>query len=246
MPNPLILGHRGASADAPENTVQSCMLAFLQGAGGIEIDLRLTKDRQLAVIHDSSLTRTGGVPLRVADSTMAKLRSVDVGGWMGEGFSGARVPTLEEIVSLVPEGGKLFIEIKSGAEILPVLAQQLAKGSLKSDQVRILSFDLDVLAAAKESLSKWQRVMLFERKSIAQRNPLLPDVPMMKRLASNVGVVGVALDRRGVLSEKYVASKILKAGLELHVWTVNRRSDFNQLAKLGVTSVMTDRPRRVA
>jgi len=101
MPVPLIIGHRGASAVAPENTMAAFREAITVGAHGIEFDVRLTSDGVPVVIHDSTLRRTGGVNQRVADLSWHDLSEVDVGSWFRPGsFADETVPSLRELFDL--------------------------------------------------------------------------------------------------------------------------------------------------
>ncbi|MDP6721144.1 MAG: glycerophosphodiester phosphodiesterase family protein, partial [Pirellulaceae bacterium] len=94
----LIVAHRGASYDAPENTLAAFRLAWRQGADGIEGDFYLTKDGQIVCIHDADTKRTAGVSRQVAKSTLAELRELDVGRWKDEEFAGERMPTLQQVL----------------------------------------------------------------------------------------------------------------------------------------------------
>src|SRR4029453_13086438 len=91
---PLVLGHRGASADAPENTLAAFRLARAQGADGVELDVRRCATGEVVVIHDGDARRTAGAPLRIAEAPLAALRALDAGAWKGERFRGERIPLL--------------------------------------------------------------------------------------------------------------------------------------------------------
>src|ERR1051325_3086683 len=124
MPFPLIIGHRGASAVAPENTMAAFREAIAVGAHGIEFDVRLTRDGIPVVIHDSTLGRTGGVNQRVSDLSWEELRKIDVGSWFkGGSFAGETVPSLEELFDLFQTNNlSLYLEMKcdSPAEYRPL------------------------------------------------------------------------------------------------------------------------------
>ena len=114
-----IIGHRGASYDAPENTLASVKLAFEQGADASEIDIYLTKDNRIIALHDKTTKKTTGKDWKPGDRTLAELASLDAGSWKDKKYAGERIPTLEALLDTIPEGRKLVIEIKSDPEILP-------------------------------------------------------------------------------------------------------------------------------
>ncbi len=149
-----IIGHRGASFDAPENTLASFQMAWEQGADAIECDVRLTKDGQIVVIHDADTLRTAGVNRFVTDQRLDQLRQLDVGGWKGERFSGEKIPTLEDVLRIVPSGKRAFIEVKCGTEIVPELKRVFAASGLHFEQLVVISFSADVVVAVKRELPK--------------------------------------------------------------------------------------------
>src|SRR3954468_15593010 len=117
----VIIAHRGASRDAPENTLAAVRLAWAQHADAVEIDVHLTRDGRLAVIHDPDTQRTTGVPRIVAQSTFAELSELDAGAWKNARFAGEKIPALEDVLAVVPDGKRLFVEIKGGPEVVPEL-----------------------------------------------------------------------------------------------------------------------------
>src|ERR1043166_7466639 len=96
-----IVAHRGASYDAPENTVVSQELAWKQGADAAEFDVRATKDGQLAIMHDTTTKRTAGREAKFAELTLPELRELDAGSWKGPPFKGEKVPTSQQIHGLI-------------------------------------------------------------------------------------------------------------------------------------------------
>src|SRR5258706_6726864 len=116
-----IVAHRGASYDAPENTLVSQELAWKHHADAAELDVHLTKDGKLAVMHDPTLKRTTGHEGKFEDFTLAKLRQLDAGKWKGPQFAGEKIPTLDEMLAHIPPGKRIIIHIKVGAEIVPEL-----------------------------------------------------------------------------------------------------------------------------
>ncbi|NIL97886.1 MAG: hypothetical protein GTO53_09115, partial [Planctomycetales bacterium] len=124
---PLIVAHRGASGDAPENTIEAFQLAWQQGADAIEGDFHLSQDGQVVCIHDKDTQRTAGQALIVAESSLEDLRKLDVGSFFGPRYSGARIPTLAEVLATVPQGKKIYLDIKCGAAIVPPMLEQLKR-----------------------------------------------------------------------------------------------------------------------
>src|SRR5262245_24153707 len=103
MPPLEIIAHRGASHDAPENTVASFQEAWRQKADSAELDIQLTKDGRIVVLHDSTTKRTTGTDLKVSEQTLAELRKLDAGSWKGEKFKGEKLPTLAEMLATAPK-----------------------------------------------------------------------------------------------------------------------------------------------
>src|SRR3954447_14069494 len=102
-----IIGHRGASHDAPENTLASFRLGWAQGADANELDIRLTRDAQVVVFHDVTTRRITGLDLPVAAQTLAQLQALDAGGWKDAAWAGEKIPALADVFATVPEGKRL-------------------------------------------------------------------------------------------------------------------------------------------
>jgi glycerophosphoryl diester phosphodiesterase len=137
MPNLKIIAHRGASGHAPENTMAAFQLAMEQGADGIELDVMLSKDGRLVVIHDDTVDRTTSSTGRVKDMTLAQLQALDAG-------SGEKIPTLEEVFEIF--GGQFLINIElknysSPFDSLPVVAAKLIKTMRFEDSLIISTFN---------------------------------------------------------------------------------------------------------
>ena len=111
-PSVEIIAHRGASHIAPENTVVSANAAWENGADAVEVDIYLSADGKIMVIHDSTTKRTTGSDYKVGETDSGILRSLDAGSWKGTEFAGEKIPFLEEIIETVPRGKRLYVEIK--------------------------------------------------------------------------------------------------------------------------------------
>ena len=147
-----VIGHRGASSEAPENTLAANRLAFQQNADGIEIDVRLTKDHKLVCMHDKSTRRTTDQELVIKESTLKKLKSLDVGLWKGMKWKGETIPTLEEVLEEIPENKSIFIEIKTGTESIDPLIEDIQKSKIDSGCITVISFHQEVVKEVKQSM----------------------------------------------------------------------------------------------
>ena len=123
----ILLAHRGESFIAPENTLAAFKLAWEKHAEAVELDVYLTHDNKIVVMHDAKTGRTAGTDLVLKDTDSAELRKLDVGKWKGEQYAGEKVPFLEEALATIPPRGRLLVEIKCGPELLPFLRDVLDK-----------------------------------------------------------------------------------------------------------------------
>ena len=119
------IAHRGASYDAPENTLAAAKLAWEMNVDAVEVDIHLSKDNKIMVIHDGNTKRTTGEDFIVIDTNSDVLRKLDAGSFKGEKFKGEKIPFLEEIIETIPEGKKLVVELKSRDHVLPKMEQIL-------------------------------------------------------------------------------------------------------------------------
>lgn len=235
-----IVAHRGASHDAPENTLPAVKLGWEQNADAVEIDVFLSKDGKSVVIHDEDTERTAGVKKRVDQQTLAELRALDAGRWKGEQFAGTRIPTLEEVLATVPAGKRLFIEIKCGPEILPEL-QTVLDHSGKRGRVVIISFGFDVVEQAKKRFPEAPVYWLYhfsEEEKKAYGNPSLADLIAK---AQSAGLEGLDLNYRGPFGKEFI-EQLTAAGMKLYVYTVDSPEDARRLTAIGVAGITTNRP----
>lgn len=237
-----IVAHRGASFDAPENTVASAKLGWQQGADAVEIDVYLSKDGRIVVLHDASTKRTTGVAGKVVKTTSADLRARDAGSWKGPDWKGEKIPFLEEILATVPAGHRLFIEIKCGPEILPELERVWKASGLTPAQTVIIGFGYDTVVAAKKRFPEVSVHWLSTFKTNAKSGAVTPTVGELIRKARAGGLTGIDVQYQGPIDEAFVR-QVKAAGLQCHVWTVDGPAVARRLKKAGVDSITTNRPR---
>lgn len=234
-----IVAHRGASFDAPENTVAAIKLAWEQKADASEFDVYLTKDGKLVVIHDATTKRTAGADLKVADSTLEELRKLDAGKWKAEKFAGEKLPTLEEMLATVPAGKRVFIEIKCGPEAVPEMDRVLKAGKLKPEQACVISFNADVVAASKKARPDLQALWIV---SLNSKNAKPKTAEELIEKAKEIKADGLDLSATPAVLDKAFGDKVKAAGLKLYVWTVNDAELARKMIAAGVESITTDRP----
>ncbi len=243
-----IVAHRGASADAPENTLAAFRLAWEQGSDAVEGDFFLTKDRQIVALHDKSTDRTAGVDWDVRQQTLARLQTLDVGRWMHRRFAGERIPTLDQVCRVIPADKALVLEIKDSPRIVPVLVEAVEETeSLKSllpNRLVIISFNADVVTACKESLPQVKTLWLTgfkEDETTGQIEPTLDTILSTLKQTSADGLDCRAADH---IDGEFVR-QIREAGYEFHVWTVDDRATAKRFQGLGVDSITTNRPAEI-
>ena len=235
-----IIGHRGASHDAPENTLAAFRLAFEQKADAAELDTHLTKDGQAVVIHDVNTQRTTGVDGSVKDLTLAELRALDAGAWKGDRWKGERLPTLAEAIATIPAGKRLYLEIKCGAEILPELVRVVKASGKQPAQLPIIGFGYEVVRQAKALLPAHEVYFLASSKP-DKTTGTVPTVEELIAKAKAAGLDGLDLHFGFPIDAAFVA-KIHAAGLKLCIWTVNDVAVAEQLTAAGVDAITTDQP----
>ncbi len=239
-----IVAHRGASHDAPENTLAAFELAWQQNADAIEGDFYVTKDQQIVCIHDDTTERTapGQKNLAVAKSTLKQLQQLDVGSWKHARYADQRIPTLEAVLETVPEGKQIFVEVKCGPEILPLLRKQVKASGLKPEQVVIICFDKEVVSRSRKLMPEYNANWLTSYKQQLLTRKWKPSQNEVLETLDQTGATGLgSKGELSVIDQEFVDS-IHKAGFEFHVWTVNDVTAVRKLSDLGARSITTDRP----
>jgi glycerophosphoryl diester phosphodiesterase len=230
-PHPLVIGHRGASADAPENTIAAFELALEQGADGLELDVHLSADEQPVVIHDFTLERTTDGAGPVSGHRVRELKRLDAGGWRAPRFRGQRVQTLQEVLERFRDRARFWIELKGGSELYPGIEERVVSMVEIYDVVEralVQSFDHAAIARVR-TLNREIQVG-----ALVARAPLDPG--LLRPEAVGAICPGVEVLTEGLLGE------IRGAGLGCYVWTVNEPAQMDRLVEWGVTGIITDRP----
>ena len=231
-----IVAHRGASWDAPENTLAAARLGWAQHADALEVDVHLTRDGEVAVIHDDTLLRTTGREARVDALTSAEIRKLDAGVWKGAAWRGERVPLLREMLATVPAGKKIYVELKAAKGLVPALHRAVAAGPVSAGSVVFISFEAEALAEAKRALPGCTAYFLADTPEGAPEK-----LPALIALCRSQGFDGLGVSA-GWPIDAALVSRLRAEGLQLNVWTVNDAKRARELLEAGVASITTDRP----
>lgn len=228
----LNIAHRGASAQAPENTMAAFEQAVESGADVIELDLHISRDGELVVIHDVTLDRTTDGQGPVHAHSLQELKQLDAGRWFSERFTGQRIPTLTEVLDRFAGKIPLALEIKAGSAFYRGIEERLVS-VLREHQV------LSQVAVA--SFDHYALLRLKELEPGLRTAALLVGRPMsMSAVAGPSKVNAMALECSLVAQTEIDACRA--AGLQLVVWTVNAPAQMRYFIDLGVDGIITDRP----
>jgi len=227
----LVIAHRGASGTCPENTLVSFRHAVALGAHMIELDVQLTCDREVVVIHDLTLERTTDGRGTVRDQTFEEMRRLDAGGWFGPSFRGERVPALAQVLAAVPL--PVNVELKpAGDDGLEERALGIVDAAGALDRVVFSSFDADVLVRLRQRAPGARIAVLWESAPIAEG----------LALAGRVGATALHLRKDAVTTQAVAAAT--GSHLPVRAWTVNDPDESAWLTARGVEGIFTDFPER--
>lgn len=238
-----IVAHRGASYDAPENTVAAMELAFEQGADGVEADFYLTSDGHIVCNHDKDTERTAGVKHVIVETPLEVLRKLDVGAWKNEKYRGEMMPTFAEIAETIPDGKKFIIELKVGPEIVAPLKKELAKTDLEDEQILIICFNEKTVAECKKLLPDlkchWLTGYKKDEKSGEFKPSLGEVVATLER--SHADGLGTQGEMKHVDAE-FLEDLCEEGHCEFHVWTIDDPKVAKYYQKLKPWGITTNRP----
>jgi glycerophosphoryl diester phosphodiesterase len=230
-----ILGHRGASADHPENTLSAFAGAVSQGADGVELDVMRCKSGELVVCHDEVLDRLAGVPVEVAEARYLELSQLDVGTPLG--FSPERIPRLDEVLEALPAHLWVNVELKCDVADdrgLSAETARLLKRRGEGPRVTVSSFNFDCLLRFGAVAPDYERGLLLDPGRMLE-----PQLTWLDTAAK--GAIHPHFSQctpEGVAGWK-------KRGFKVVVWTVDDAAEARRLKGLGVDAVITNIPAKL-
>jgi glycerophosphoryl diester phosphodiesterase len=257
-----IIAHRGAGEGfvqpdtAPENTLPAFAYAWSHevNADAAEADIHLTRDGEIVVIHDATTYRTTNSHWVVAEHTMAELRSLDAGSWKAPRFTGIHLPALEELIDTIPDGKRLYMEIKTGPRIAGRLAQVVRGSGKKPSQVPLIGFNIDSIRRVKEMLPEHECYLLVSFENDTANYEEGPDSRTVTRPAGPSGLDALMelVERAGLdgidVSLEHppgLRSRLRDRRLKAVVWTVNDVETARQMVAEGIGRITTDVPKQL-
>ena len=222
-----VIAHRGASAEAPENTLAAFRLAIDQGADFIELDVQESADGEVVVVHDSDLMKLGGPPKKIWELTAAELKAVDIGGRVDPKYAGEGVPTLAEVLAFAKGRVGVVVELKSYGhnDRLEEKVVALVEAAGMEKACLFMSLDHAMVAKMKRLRPDW-RVGLLAAKALGNILTIPSDF-----LAVEAGMANARFVR-----------KAHRAGRDVYVWTVNDPAPALMTMSVGVDGLISDRP----
>ena len=243
LPHPAIIAHRGASRYAPENTLAAFQLAVEQAADGVELDVRLSADGHLVVIHDATVSHTTNGKGWVAALTLAALRKLDAGShsspaWAGQGFPRQAIPTLDEVFETLGKRLLINVELKPLVRHTKILAKKVAH-TIRRHQLQDVVIGSSFSPPALSALAQYAPDI--------PRGLLLPSGYIPSRLAALAGrkVAYTTLhpDYQDVLRGTFpLSSEARTQRPGVFVYTVNGEDEMEALFKAGIDGIFTDDP----
>lgn len=222
-----VIGHRGAAALRPENTMASVLKAIEDGADWVEIDVQESADGEVIVAHDSDFMKLGGVNLKVWDATMEDVAQIDIGGWFGPEYANQRTPTLREVLEAAKGKSKVIIELKyygHDVDLENRVAAIVEEFGMQQD-IATMSLKYPAVQKMKSLRPDW-RAGVLAATAVGDLSGLEGDF-----LAVNAGMVTPGLIR-----------SVHDSGKDIYVWTVNDPLQMSSMASMGVDGLITDRP----
>ena len=237
---PMIIAHRGASYDAPENTLAAVNLAWQQGADAVEVDVQFSRDQQIVVIHDDDTNRIGGVRRLVREQTWAELRTLDAGSWKGPSWKDERFPRLDDVIATVPAGKQLFVEVKCGPESVPAL-EAICRRAPAPQSIIPIGFCAVTMALIKRTLPDLSVALVADFAHTTPAEEAVRYCDQLVETATAARLDALDLDGWGPLNADFI-QRIKRANLKVYVWTVDDPARAAALIDAGVDGITTNRP----
>lgn len=234
MFKPVCIAHRGFSGIAPENTLIAFQKAIELNPDGFELDVHLSKNGELIVIHDNAVDRTTNGKGKVTELTLAELKQLDAGSWFDKKYAGERIPTLAEALELAKNKIDVMVELKAVGT--PEKAVPLIEQFGMVDQVVIFSFSSDLLKIAKRINPNLSMLHLLWVKP-EEKETFPPNTLITRTLSAHANLIG--MNWNGVTPQLVKIAH--KRGLGIRVYTVDEEYDMRAMIEMGVDGIISNR-----
>ena len=230
----MIIAHRGVSYSLPENSLPAFEASWSLGVDGIEGDFHLTKDGFILCIHDDDTQRVCNQMLIFRGSTLEVLKQLNL-SYQNTINSKIKIPTLAEVLEVLPNGKKIFIEIKCGVEIIKPLFKELSQSKINTEQAVIISFDEKFIKAFKSVAPNYKAYWLYSYELDCNINNIL-------YVLNDIKADGLSSDNE---NSKTLIDRIIDAGFEYHSWTIDDIDIAKKLISWRVQSITTNNPDQI-
>lgn len=221
--------------------MEAFLLGLDRGADAIECDVHLSSDGELMVIHDPTVDRTTNGKGRVAEMTRAEIGALDAGSWKAAKWCDARVPTLPEVLDLVPTDRRILIEVKVGTPGLPRLKEILAATALPPDRIIVMEFDLETVLAMRAAFPDLEVLWLLDFPRLHLPSQKRRTLKKNINYAASHGFDGVNIQNIAQLDADIIA-ECRAQNLKSYCWTVDNPARTAELFNHGINGVATNRP----
>ncbi|MCH7587322.1 MAG: glycerophosphodiester phosphodiesterase [Chloroflexi bacterium] len=232
--SPLVIAHRGASAYAPENTLAAFRLAEELGAQAIELDVKLTKDERVVVLHDATLERTTSGRGPLSKFSYEEIKHLDAGSSFGPTFAKEIIPTLEQVFIHLGSGMLINIELTNYAnpfDALPAKVVEIVRRAGNASQILFSSFSVIALIRARRMAPEIPTGLLVRNSTAMWLTALMQRLLKVEYFHPQDGMVTARM-----------LDKIRNMNMAVNVWTVNDQSRMRTLLDMGVAGLITDEP----
>ncbi len=244
MKTPKIIAHRGASFDAPENTLASVNLAWKQNINFVEIDVKLTKDNVLAVFHDDTTIRYNHQNKLFNTYNFEDLSTIDVGTFKGEKWKNEPIPTLAQVLETIPKNGTLVVELKDGPEMITPLKQLQQKYKSIWKKLEFIAFNFNTVCTVKQAFPNNKCLWLLD---LDYNDETAKNVPSNQEIINKVkqyNLDGVDVFA-GQLANKTFFEAMQQANLYVYLWTINSINHAKQYLDFSPDGITTDKPKLI-
>jgi len=242
LKNLRIIAHRGASFDAPENTLASVNLAWEQHIDYVEVDVKLTKDNVIVVFHDETTMRYNQVDTLVNQYNFEELLAIDVGIFKGEQWKNECIPTLEQVLKTIPVNGTLVVELKDGPEIENALITLEKQYTKIWQQLEFIAFNYETICMVKKLFPNNKCLWLLDLDYDLETSKNIPSNKEIIRKVKQYHLDGIDVFAGEVANESFFKT-MHKENFEVYLWTINKLEHAKRYLPFLPDGITTDRPK---